>query len=455
MQPTFIGILALALAPVLVIARPQLLFRLGLFFAPFSGTAVVNVPALTFGLPLSQFCFAAYAASLLLHGRAGQAIRFTPGQLPIVLGLALFLLTLVASLIRPALDGTLAGVNVTMLVYVAGNAGIVLLAAAAIRDADALLAALRTQGAAVLFVSLWGFYQFLAGLAGMPYPSWLFNSSASDAAQLYGAVTGAGLVRVGSVAVEPSILVQSLAYYVAIAGTLTARGRLVLGRWQVAPLLAAIACMVLATSTTGFVGLAALAVLLLWQSTVRSFLLLAGAAAMLAGLLAIEPQLLAGVLESTLAKAGSWSFAHRTDSVFTALDQFAARPLLGWGWSTHSAHSLPAFILANTGLAGAAAMVLLLGAAVLGLVRRTGRPALRSARLPHLDLALALLNALLVSLVMQSAAGSTHVFPDFWILLGTILAFLGLPQLAPTQALRGRPWAPTRLHGGLAAGADT
>jgi hypothetical protein len=449
MEPTVLGILAILAVPPLIFTRPRCLFYLGIFFAPFSGTAVVNIPALTFGLPASLFFFAGYAAALVLRGRAFREIRITQAQAPPLFLLLLFLLILFASLWRPSLEGSLRAVNITMVLYVAFNAGIALLTAWTIRDAATLLTALKVQAAAALFVSLWGFYQFFGFLVGLSYPDWLFNTSASDAALLHGSILGVGLVRVGSVAVEPSILVQSLAYFVAIAGTLVVRGKRILGRWQTVPLVAAIGCMILATSTTGFVGLGVLAALLLLQSTVRSIGFMALAAAVAAALLIVEPQLLAGILENTVEKSTSWSFDKRTGGMLEGLALFVERPVLGWGWATQSANSLPVFLLANTGVIGTAVFVLFLATLSLKLVQWAAlRVELRAESvpddgLPLSDLAVALLNALVVSLVMQAVAGSTHVFPDFWIFTGLVLGLAGLASpvsrtSAPAMA-RDRP----------------
>jgi hypothetical protein len=439
-EPTFLGVLAILAVPPLIFTRPRYLFYLAIFFAPFSGTAVINIPALTFGLPVSLFLFAGYAAALVLRGRAFHEIRITQAQAPPLFLLLLFLLILFASLWQPALEGSLRTVNITMVLYVTFNAGTALLTAWTIRDAATLVCALKVQAAAALFVSLWGFYQFFGFLIGLPYPDWLFNTSASDAALLYGAILGSGLVRVGSVAVEPSILVQSLAYFVAIAGTLVVRGKFMLGRWQTVPLVAAIGCMILATSTTGYVGLAVLAALLLMQSTVRSIGFMALAAAVAAALLIVEPQLLAGILENTVEKSTSWSFDKRTGSLLDGLVLFVERPVLGWGWATQPANSLPVFLLANTGVIGTAVFVLFLATLSLKLfqwamldVELRAEPASAAGRLPLSDLAIALLNALVVSLAMQSVAGSTHVFPDFWIFTGLVLALVGFASPVPRK----------------------
>jgi hypothetical protein len=98
MEPTALGVLAILAVPPLIFTRPRYLFYLAIFFAPFSGTAVVNIPALTFGLPVSLFLFAGYAAALVLRGRAFHEIRIAQAQAPPLFLLLLFLLILLASL---------------------------------------------------------------------------------------------------------------------------------------------------------------------------------------------------------------------------------------------------------------------------------------------------------------------------------------------------------------------
>lgn len=438
MQITITGAVALLVALIFMLKRPDWLFYAGLFLATFSGTAVLNIPSAEFGLPVSVFMFFCYGLALVLHGKLLNMIRFGPSQIPPVLQLLTFILVLLLTLWGPVMDGTLVRVNTTMLIYVCINTGIALLTVWTLKTERELLRALKVQGASVIFVSAWGYFQFASRLIGIPYPDWLFNNSGAHFAQNFGAVATAGIVRVGSVAVEPSILVQSLSGFVAVAATLLVRGRAVLGRAGVVALAAGFVCMVVSTSTTGYVGLAVLAVFLMLQSTVRSTGLLLGLTAASLALLAIEPRLLKAVLESTIDKSSSWSFDKRTGSITAGLELFLERPLLGWGWATKTVNSMPVFLLANTGLIGTSVFVFMLSNLFLILfgcayhygdrpkpLSKAGLPE-GTAGLPLGDIALGLLNALAVSLVMQSVAGFTYVFPDFWILTGLTLSLARL-----------------------------
>jgi hypothetical protein len=451
MQITAAGVLACLAAFILLIKRPDWLFYAGLFLVPFSGTAVLNIPSASFGFPVSLFMFCCYVGSLALRGRLRATIRFAPRQLAVVLLMLTFIVVLAMSLWERVLDGTLLRVNKTMLIYVCINTLIALLVACTLRTRRDLFRAFQVQAASVLFVSTWGLFQFVAPLIGVPYPDWLFNSSAAHSAQLFGEVAKGGLVRVGSVAVEPSILVQSLAYFVTIAATLLVRHRIFLGRLGMLALTAGVACTVVAASTTGYIGLAVLACILLAQSIVKSTFLLLALAAVALVLIALEPRLLDIILENTVDKSTSWSFDKRTGTVVAAFAVFLDRPALGVGWATQSAYSMPVFLLANTGIIGAGVYLCLLAALLLillGCIRwdasgsRLSRFPKEMGDKPYVPLghvALALLNAIIISLVMQSVSGFTYVFPDFWVLIGLVLAVAGVAHRVGHTGLPDSP----------------
>jgi hypothetical protein len=439
MQVTALGALAILIAPYMAMKRPLYLFFAAIFFAPFSGTAVLNIEAMSFGLSMAHFLFAAYGVGLLLGpNRAGVRLALAPGQIPPILALLLFLATLLASLWQPAVDGTLPGVSVNMLIYITFQVFVTIVTAVTLRRRDLFDKALQVYALSALFVSGWGIFQLACALTGIPYPDWLFNTSVSDSALLFGAGTAGGLVRVGSVAVEPSILVQSLSYFAAIACTLTARGAPLPGPWGRAALAATIVCMVLSTSTTGYVGLAALGVLLVIQSAPRATAGLVVFAIACVVLVLAQPGLVDAMLDSTVNKANSWSFDKRTSSMEYGLHAFLERPFLGWGWASITAASLPVFLLSGTGIIGAGAFVFLLAtlcapllasAAGWGPDRRAGKKEPTGG-----DLAAGFLNALVIAMVMQTVAGFSYVFIDLWIFMGVVIGFAAAPDLAESTA---------------------
>jgi hypothetical protein len=112
---------------------------------------------------------------------------------------------------------------------------------------------------------------------------------------------------------------------------------------------------------------------------------------------------------------------------------------------------MPVFLLANTGVIGTSIYLCLLATLLLILVGCV-RWDTSGSRLSHFPkqirdkpylplghIALALLNAIIVSLVMQSVSGFTYVFPDFWVLIGLVLAVAGVTHRVGYTGLPDSP----------------
>ncbi len=426
MEITPIGFAGIALALFGFLLRPRLLFYAGVFFVPFSATTVVNLTAASFGLTLSIFFFFAFALAQLMQGGKDLRAGIAPAQLVPVAALVCLLAAIVASLVPAVLENRLEPVSVRMSVYVSANAAILMLVVLTVDRPERLTAVLRVQAASMLCVALWGLFQFVCSQTGLEYPGWIFNTSVSDASQFFGVETDEGYVRIGSAAVEPSILVQSLAWQLAALGTLLVTGSRRAGRLAPWAAAAASICIVLSTSTTGYVLLGVLAALLFLERPGRFLVMALGVLLAGAVLVAVEPRLLNAIVENTVDKGSSWSFSDRTETVIIGVQTFMEHPLLGAGWASVRSYSVAVFYLANSGLVGMAAyagLVLTLFAALTlrGRSAADGEEGL---------VCRGLRNALIVSLSGQLVAGSTHVFGDFWVLCGLCVAAIGMVQPA-------------------------
>ncbi len=223
MSLTPVGAVALLFASYALICRPAWTYFSAIFFMGFSGCAFVNVGS-TFGLELSLFFFLCYALVLGWGRDSGSRVGYSKGQVaPLCLTLLLGLAVLV-SLCRPALKGELLPISISVSVFTGVGLVLTWLTVAFVHSRDRVLTVLRVEFASVVFISGWGALQLACALLQLPYPSFIFNNSASHFALLYGAEASGGYVRVGSVAVEPSILVQSIAVPCSIAATLLTLG---------------------------------------------------------------------------------------------------------------------------------------------------------------------------------------------------------------------------------------
>jgi hypothetical protein len=425
-----IGFLAIALAGLAFIRRPPWLFYAAIFFAPFSACAVVNLPS--FGLSISVFFFLCF----ILAAASGQisrlALRLTRAQFLILSLLLLFYFACFSSLWTPLLSDRLIPRNVSVITFIGVGVMLTFAVTLFVNNIERLVITVKLQMAGAIFASTWGLMQFACSLLGIPYPSFIFNTSASHSADLFATEAIGGYVRVGSVAVEPSILVQSLAFPLAIAATLLSCASPALRRWYLATAIVSTGCIVLTTSTTGYIGLGVLTILLVGQQPLRTITALILSVPVALASLVLMPRLVAAIVDNTFNKSQSWSYVHRTSTLFDGWQAFISHPLVGSGVGSRTVNSLPVYLLANVGTIGTLCFIVFVLSAFLAL-GHICRPALRlppavqsvdSGRAANLWPALP--NAIAVSLAMQSVAGFSYAFPDFWIGMGLVIATVGV-----------------------------
>ncbi len=427
MSMTPIGAATLLFAGYALLWRPDWTFYGAIFFMGFSACAFANVGG-AFGLSLSLFLFLSYAAVLVLGRDGGFRISYSRSQVVPLCLTSLLGLAILVSLCRPALKGELLPVSISVSVFTAVGLILTWLTAAFVRSMDRALAVLRVEFFSVVFISAWGAFQLVCSVLHIPYPSSIFNNSASHFALQYGAEASSGLVRVGSVAVEPSILVQSVGIPCSVAATLLTLGVPEMRKWSVATVIAGAFTILVSTSTTGYVGALVLLGLLFVERPKRILAVAPLAILLVAGVVIAVPNLRGAIAETSVTKLQSWSFEHRFDTIVKGLAAFNAHPIAGIGSGTESARSLPVFLLANLGLMGTAIFGLLAVNLTARLVSVRAQLRVRAERKGEKDSSLAraiclgLLNAFGVSLAMQSVAGPTYAFPDYWVLMGLMIA---------------------------------
>jgi hypothetical protein len=425
-----IGFLAIALGGLAFVRRPPWLFYAAIFFAPFSACAVVNLPS--FGLSISLFFFLCFILAAVSGQVSRLELHLTRAQFLLLALLLLFYFACFSSLWTPLLGDRLISRNVSVITFIGVGVTLTVVVTLFVNNVERLFTTVKLQMAGAIFASVWGLMQFACSVLGLPYPSFIFNTSASHAADLFATEAIGGYVRVGSVAVEPSILVQSLAFPLAISATLLSCASPTLRRWCVATAIVSTGCIVLTTSTTGYIGLGMLAILLVGQQPSRTLTTLILGAPVAVALLVLMPGLVTAIVDNTFNKSQSWSYAHRTSTLFDGWQAFISHPLVGSGVGSRTVNSLPVYLLANVGTIGTLCFIVLVISAFLALRHICG-PALRlppaaqsvdSGRAAKLWPALP--NAIAVSLAMQSVAGFSYAFPDFWIGIGLMIATVGV-----------------------------
>lgn len=459
MQITPIGLLIIPFGIVAAISFPRMLFAAILFFAPFTATAVVNVGA---GQEASGVTVYVYLAILLvLRGLCESLWRLRlaiPRSISKpVMYLFLFFAVCSVSIAMPLwIDGKLeimspvlidmtttplyfSSKNVTGLIYL--FLGIYTATAVARRTLkrEDFAAAIRICMWSGLFVAIWALLQLACYLVHIPYPAFLFNSSAAPAAQGFvGTLNEGSLRRLSSVAVEPSIMAASLLAILPFClAAFTGSGRVLSRKTDKWILGIMVAALVLSTSSTAIIGLFVIAMIYVRYhikfrklSVVWLILPLILGALGVAAYLFVPP--VTALLDATLLdKAGGYSALERSKSIVYAFSYFLQYPILGVGWSSVTSHDTVVRLLANCGVLGLLAFAAIIGSITIRLLRRVS--CLKNREEAFSNPAFLLYIALAITIVVAVIDGFPYVFGYFWVTLGLAMSAstLNLDQGSP------------------------
>ena len=217
-----------------------------------------------------------------------------------------------------------------------------------------------------IFISIWGLFQLICNLTGVPYPDFLLNNSGSGSGKGY-LETMNGIGRISSAAVEPSM------FAIGLISLLPLTFPAWLGRGSRGAVLSVcidrsctllfIVLLVLSTSSTGYVGILILAALLfplLLRTRTMSlakalkFAAVGTAAVITVATIAIfSLPIVSDVLNSALFhKYSESSGLARAVTIVQAFGYFEKFPLLGIGWGSATSHDVVFKLLSNVGVLG-------------------------------------------------------------------------------------------------------
>lgn len=270
----------------------------------------------------------------------------------------------------------------------------------------------RVWVSSMIFVSAWGILQFCLFYLNIPYPSSIFNNSASPYAMGYDAALNAiRFPRVSSVALEPSVLAITLVGCLPVLASALFLHYRIFNKWMDRIAFALIGTtLILTTSSTGYIGVGILIFvtvifgIVTHRITIKHLVigLVLVISASVSYLLLSNVQSI--VQEVVLNKADGYSALERITIVLEDMKYFSNYPILGLGWGSAPAHDMIFGILANCGLIG-------LGAFLGGII--------------------SILRSLLPGLPGKALGGMVHgpSFALFLSLVGTMGAYIvsGLP----------------------------
>lgn len=401
MQVTILG---LALLPLTLIwaGNPMRLLQLAFVSAVFEAGAAMIFGA--FGLPTAMvpglmfivFVVTQYALGMRYPGEAGVFWGLTP--LIALLAYAVFSIVVLPDafagtiMIYPQKNDPLApgaqplvftAGNVTQTLYLAMNTFMAVAAALFVTRSAIpyrrIMSAYLLGGYTVVGLAFWN---FASRVAGVPFPDDILYSNPSWAIveQVVGSVP-----RIQGPFSEPAGLAFYLSGLCFCCLWLTAHGYRLMGvTWLLA---LAMLAMLLSTSTTGILTLVVGLPLILLFAAASSEggalgrlaktggVLLLGGAIALAPAFIMKPELadmVSNVVDSTLNKGDSDSYAERSATDVAALDTISESYGLGVGWGSFRSSSLLPGLAANGGIPGLLC-VLWLGVRMTRLARRPGR----------------------------------------------------------------------------------
>jgi hypothetical protein len=473
MQPTPLGLVVVLLG-LAVLSQPVRLLQLTLVSALFEAASLVVIGgAGGFGVQLAT------GPALLFLGHVGLqyalGMRY-PGEARVLRTIAPLLPLLVyagaSALLLPDMftgrvmvwpqkfeffdQGAVAlrpdGSNLNQCVYLLLNTFIVTLSALFLSrgavDYRGLLRAYLLSGYIVVGLSVW---QLGARVAGLPFPADLLYTNPGWL--VLTEQTLGGMPRINGPFSEPSALASYLCGIAVCSLWLCVRGHQVMAPRLLLAL--AVVTVFLSTSTTGIVVVVTVLPLVLLfalgrgdrrgirQAGATLGALLCGAVFTLLPLMLLRPELLdilATILEGTLEKGSSDSFAERTTADGDALRALAATWGLGVGWGMFRSSSLLPGLLANGGLPGIL-LLLVFAQRVAALARRAAAAAPgHPGRLAIDGFAAAICGQLAAALV----SGPIIVSPAFYMQLGGVIGISArlLGDARPALAARRRPaWA--------------
>jgi hypothetical protein len=447
---TYMGYFAALLGVVLFFWSRTALYCAFVFSLPFSATAVMNIGAgdAASGVQVWMFFGLLWLCrELMPQATALKIILRRPLYSPAAC-LAAFVLVAVLSTLMPLwINGSLHIIgeklldnstspllfsrkNITGLLYLLFGVLIALGTAQMNSSLEDVRRSLRALVISGVFISFWGLLQMTCYIIHVPYPSAIFNNSETPSALGYLTEFGdLNVKRISSVAVEPSMLAEVLLAILPVILLALLFGRPIFSK-RMDFFCGALMMLVLllTTSSTAYVGLAAMMVLVpaslatmrvfTWGSAIRRvfvWIFAASAAAIAAWAMSSAVR---GVVANTLLnKTSSFSAAERVKSIYYAAQYFQQYPLLGIGWGSVGSHDLVMKLLSNTGVIGLLAFAGFVVTILLGL-RRVGR----TNGDPLSDYAVVSFISILILVFMNTLIGFAYVFGHFWFVLGLGMA---------------------------------
>jgi hypothetical protein len=448
LELTPIGWVLVPLALWFYFLKPSQLYWWMIFFIPFSATAVVNIGSgvSASGIQASMLFGSLWIAKELPGSWRASNSTVAPQLRKPARQLMIFFFVVVLSLAMPVwINGRVviespefanpestplqfSSRYITQTLYILYGVLVTICVAAKASKPSDFMRSVRVYVMSSIFVSLWGIFQLFCYFAGVTYPAYIFNNSATPSALGYlQELESLGTTRISSVATEPSLLAQCLLLAtVFVLFALIDRKPLISKFCDRFALVVIVLVLLASTSSIAYIGLAValiLYVLALWYLRIlgyRHVLSLAIFGTFLLGVYALYSPARDLVDAMLLGKSESYSGIARLLSVVQAGSYFVQYPVLGLGWGSVTSHDLIFKILSNTGIMGLVAFSLFLFTVITRLWQAMHINRLRSSSATLFPVCLFITTVVL--LFSNIATGFAYSYGHTWFVFGLAIS---------------------------------
>ena len=333
----------------------------------------------------------------------------------------------------------LVSLQVTQTVYLLFGVCLTLVLSVEFATVERLEAGLTALRASATFISAWGLLQMACYYTGLEYPAFLFNNSTSHFADMYDQKAADGVVRIASVATEPSFMAASLMIFGTFGATVIALDPLRRTKSWIIPVALTLGTVALSTASTGYFGLGVLGLLLARRRPMFALVMFASMALIGGIWLATVPTAQEAFYNMTLGKFTEGSYVERSTTIAPAMELFAKQPWFGFGWGADFSYSIVTLMLANAGVVGSLAFVIAIAGTLMASASARKKFGMGNSGLAVY--AEAAENALLVYLAESVVSGFRYVVADFWCLWAFAVA---IPSCLVCLDEKARPYIQSR-----------
>ncbi|WP_028992025.1 O-antigen ligase family protein [Thermoanaerobacter thermocopriae] len=429
---------------------PSYLLGLLVFFSPFQAASVINFKNLNFGLQPGYFFAILWIIFEIINILRGKKFTIVKEQKTIIILLINFFVVSAVSIVMPLFLSdkniivhspkgydillSFSKTNITQLLYLLTNLTVTVLILLELRNLSEVKKLIKILLYSSFFALIFGIYQLMCYLLKLHFPYWLFNNNIGYSQGFNQTVEN--IKRINSIATEPSMYAFFLLMIIPIILSMRISKNNIISKKMVNILLyLTIAEIILATSSTGYIGL----LFFISSYTIYNFLhgiggerkyrenfyyiirtisiitvlstILLSIYILVFGL----DNLINAFVSLTVDKFNNLSGQERLQGFLNGLNLFINYPVLGVGYGSNRTYDLMTTLLSNTGIIGFVSFSMIIIIAIKILMKYI-KLTEKGGKSIMIGLLFSLLNAIFAFMISIPDL----IFLYFWIILGLI-----------------------------------